>query len=76
MKRLDVLAGILLVVGGVNWGLVGLANVDLVALVSGAGGFGAKNLIGAVVYSLVGLAGIYQILSWKAIQRRWACSEA
>jgi uncharacterized surface protein with fasciclin (FAS1) repeats len=72
MKKLDVLAAILLVVGGLNWGLVALAKFDLVAFVSGAGRFGSVNALGAIIYSLVGLAALYQIASWKAIQRRWA----
>jgi uncharacterized membrane protein YuzA (DUF378 family) len=59
------------VVGGINWGLVGLANFDLVALLTGAGSFGGKNMIGALVYTLVGLAAGYQALTWKSIQRRW-----
>ena len=71
MKQLDVLAAILLVVGGLNWGLVALANFDLVATITGAGGFGNKNVLGAVVYGLVGLAAIYQAFGWKAIQHRW-----
>ncbi|MEO5798345.1 MAG: DUF378 domain-containing protein, partial [Gemmatimonadales bacterium] len=49
MKQLDVLAAVLLVVGGINWGLVAVANLDLVAAVTGAGPFGAKNLLGVVV---------------------------
>jgi uncharacterized membrane protein YuzA (DUF378 family) len=76
MKSLDVIAAVLLVIGGLNWGLVGLANVDLVAFASGAGGFGAKNALGALVYTLVGLAGLYQVLSWKAIQKRWAHAQS
>ena len=63
MKPLDMVAVILLVVGGLNWGLVGLANFDLVATLTGAGGFGAKNAIGALVYALVGVAAVYQLLS-------------
>lgn len=72
MKKLDVLAAILLVVGGLNWGLVALAKFDLVAFISGAGGFGSVNALGAIIYTLVGVAALYQIASWKAIQRRWA----
>lgn len=71
MKSLDILAAILLVVGGLNWGLVAVANFDLVAMITGAGGFGNKNALGVVVYALVGLAAIYQALTWKGIQRRW-----
>ena len=71
MKPLDVLAAVLLVVGGLNWGLVAFANFDLVAALTGAGQFGAKNAIGAIIYGLVGLAAVYQLLSWKTMQRRW-----
>jgi uncharacterized membrane protein YuzA (DUF378 family) len=72
MKKLDVIAAVLLVVGGLNWGLVALAKFDLVAALSGAGSFGAVNPLGIIVYGLVGMAALYQALGWKAIQRRWA----
>ena len=71
MKPFDILAAILLVIGGLNWGLVAFANFDLVATITGAGAFGNKNILGAVIYGLVGLAAVYQALGWKAIQRRW-----
>jgi len=71
MKTIDMLAAVLLVVGGLNWGLVAVANFDLVAALTGAGGFGAKNALGMTVYGLVGLAAVYQGLTWKAIQHRW-----
>ncbi|HNQ22262.1 MAG TPA: DUF378 domain-containing protein [Phycisphaerae bacterium] len=71
MKALDVVAAVLLVVGGLNWGLVGLANFDLVA-----GLFGAGSILARVVYTLVGLAAAYQALSLKAIQRRWRVQPA
>jgi len=70
MKKLDILASTLLVIGGLNWGLVALANFDLVAAITGAGGFGNKNALGVLIYGLVGLAALYQALSWKAVQRR------
>ena len=66
MKTLDIAAAILLVVGGLNWRLVGTANFDLVAALLGAGSILAK-----VVYTLVGLAAVYQALSLRAIQKRW-----
>jgi uncharacterized membrane protein YuzA (DUF378 family) len=66
MKNLDVLVAILLVVGGLNWGLVGFANFDLVASV-----FGSGAGISRLVYALVGLSAVYQAVQWKAIQRRW-----
>ena len=71
MKTLDVMAAVLLVVGGLNWGLMALANFDLVAFLTGAGTFGVKNALGAVVYGLVGLSAIYQAVMWRRIQTRW-----
>ena len=64
------LAAVLVIVGGLNWGLVAVANFDLVALITGAGGFGSKNVLGAVIYGLVGLAALYQILTWRNSSRR------
>lgn len=71
MKNLDVLVAVLLVVGGLNWGLVGFANFDLVASIFGSGAFLSK-----IVYGLVGLSAIYQAFQWKAIQRRWLAVSA
>jgi len=71
MKTLDTLAAVLLVIGGINWGLVGLLNFDLVAAILGDG-----SLLSRVVYGLVGLCAVYQGLQWKAIQRRWSLAGA
>jgi len=70
MKKLDVLAAVLVVVGALNWGLVGIAKFDLVAALFGLK-FGETNAATSVVYVLVGLAGLYQAVSVKGIQRRW-----
>lgn len=70
MKSLDVLAAVLLVVGGLNWGLVGLFQFDLVAALFG----GQSALISRVVYILVGLSAVYQAVTLKAIQHRWGVS--
>jgi uncharacterized protein len=70
MRTLDVVAAVLLVVGGLNWGLVGIAHFDLVAAIFGMR-FGETSMLSSTVYSLVGLAALYQAVSFKAIQRRW-----
>jgi hypothetical protein len=70
MKVIDVIAAILLVIGGLNWGLVGLFQFDLVATLTGAT-FGEVTIPGAVIYTLVGLAAVYQAVGVKFIQRRW-----
>jgi uncharacterized protein len=72
MKALDVMTAALLIVGGLNWGLVALANLDLVALVTGAGQFGSKNVLGAVIYAVVGLSAVYQVWTWRSSQRHAA----
>jgi uncharacterized membrane protein YuzA (DUF378 family) len=75
MKTLDAIALILLVVGGLNWGLVGVAHFDLVAAIFGMK-FGETSALSSAVYSLVGLAALHQAISFKAIQRRWAQKSA
>ncbi len=67
MRSLDVGAAVLLVIGGLNWGLVGAANFDLVATI-----FGEMSPVSRLVYVVVGLAALYQALQWKAIQHRWS----
>jgi uncharacterized membrane protein YuzA (DUF378 family) len=62
MKKLDLLAAALLIVGGLNWGLVALAEFDLVAWIFGEE-FGTTNAASRVVYGLVGVAAVYGIAS-------------
>tara|TARA_B100001123_G_C14536825_1_gene720615 strand:- start:183 stop:395 length:213 start_codon:yes stop_codon:yes gene_type:complete len=66
MKKVDILAAVLLVVGGLNWGLVGAFNFDLVAAI-----FGKMSTLSKVVYILVGLATLHQGLGIKGIKQRW-----
>ena len=60
MKKLDLLAATLLIVGGLNWGLVAVAKFDLVAWVFGLE-FGETNTASRIVYGLVGLSAVYAI---------------
>jgi uncharacterized membrane protein YuzA (DUF378 family) len=71
MKKLDLLAAVLLVVGGLNWGLVAIARFDLVATVFGLE-FGETNAATRIVYGLVGLSAVYIATQLRAIPRRWA----
>ena len=66
MKSIDVIVASLLVVGGLNWGLVGILHFDLVATL-----LGDVTMLSRLVYSVVGLCALYQVFQWKAIQRRW-----
>jgi uncharacterized membrane protein YuzA (DUF378 family) len=61
MKKLDALALALVIVGGLNWGLVALAKFDLVAWICGGMDFGETNAASRVIYGLVGLAAVYEI---------------
>jgi uncharacterized protein len=70
MKTIDIIAAVLLVIGGLNWGLVGVAHFDLVATVFGMK-FGETSNLSSAVYTLVALSALYQAASFKAIQRRW-----
>jgi len=70
MKTLDVIAAVLLVVGGLNWGLVSVAHFDLVAALFGMK-FGETSTLSSAVYGLVGLSALYQAVSFKGIQHRW-----
>ena len=60
MRYLNALALLLVNVGGVNWLLVGVAQVDLVALLAGIE-FGETNTLSSVIYVLVGLAAVWLI---------------
>jgi uncharacterized membrane protein YuzA (DUF378 family) len=62
MKSLNVLAAVLVIVGGLNWGLVAIAEFDLVAWVFGEE-FGTTNAASRIVYGLVGLAAVYGIVA-------------
>lgn len=68
MKKLDVLTLVLVIVGGLNWGLVALAEFDLVATVFGMS-FGETNVASRVVYALVGLSAVYQAIRLPAVFR-------
>lgn len=60
MKPLDLAALVLVVVGALNWLLVGLLEFDLVAAITG-NDFGEVNILSRIIYILVGLAGVWTI---------------
>ena len=57
MKFINILTLVLVIVGGLNWGLVGLLDFDLVAAI-----FGAGSMLSRLVYILVGLSAAWQIV--------------
>jgi len=66
MKYIDLVAAVLVLVGAINWGLVGLFQFNVVSTV-----FGDPATLGRLIYILVGVSGVFVALQWKAIQDRW-----
>ena len=62
MRKLELLAVVLVLVGALNWGLVAIAEFDLVAEVFGLE-FGETNAASRIVYGLVGLAAVFGVVS-------------
>ena len=60
MKTIDWIAYVLLIIGGLNWGLVGAFNFNLVELI-----FGSLSWLLSVIYILVGLSAIYMAVMHK-----------
>mgnify|MGYP000109748371 CR=1 FL=1 len=56
MKIIDKIALVLVIIGAINWGLIGLFQFDLVATL-----FGAMSILSRIVYGLVGLSGLWAI---------------
>lgn len=65
LSALDWTALILAIVGGLNWGLIGILKFDLVAAL-----FGDMSIVSRVVYSLVGLAAIYLLVICGKLARK------
>ena len=56
MKVIDTIALILVIIGAINWGLIGIFNFNLVDTL-----FGTMSAISKIVYTLVGLSGLWSI---------------
>lgn len=69
MKTLDFVTAALVIVGGLNWGLVAIAEFDLVAEVVGEE-FGTTNALSRIIYGLVGLSAAYQATRLPALASR------
>lgn len=62
MKNLNLIALILVIIGALNWGLVGLAGIDLVVLI-----LGSIPILVKTVYILVGLSGLLVAVNFKKL---------
>lgn len=59
-SNIKIISKLLVIIGALNWGLVGILNFDLVAVL-----FGKNSIISKLVYILVGLSGVYLITIYK-----------
>jgi uncharacterized membrane protein YuzA (DUF378 family) len=69
MSVVNTVTFVLVVVGALNWGLVGLAEFDLVATLFGLS-FGQASAITRVIYTLVGVSALYQLFTLKSVASR------
>lgn len=56
MKVIDTITLVLIIIGAINWGLVGIFNFNLVDAI-----FGAMSIISRIIYILVGISGLWAI---------------
>lgn len=56
MKALDYTVLILVIIGAINWGLIGFFGLDLVAFL-----FGSMSILSRIVYAIIGICGLYAI---------------
>lgn len=56
MRVVDKIALVLIIIGAINWGLVGIFNFNLVDSI-----FGTMSLISRIIYALVGISGLWGI---------------
>ncbi|GAM11263.1 putative membrane protein YuzA [Geobacter sp. OR-1] len=70
MKVLDIIVTVLLVIGAINWGVVGLFGYNMVGAI-----FGEATALTRVIYAVVGLSGIYEAfnfsIGYEALHHRW-----
>lgn len=70
MKILDVVVTTLLVIGALNWGLVGFFGLNVIGTL-----FGEATAFTRVIYAVVGLSGLYELfnvtIGYKAMHDRW-----
>jgi uncharacterized membrane protein YuzA (DUF378 family) len=69
LKVVDIITGVLLIIGGINWGLVGFFGIDIVSTI-----FGSMSIGSRIVYGLIGICALYEAAMAKNIWRRWECS--
>ena len=56
MKAIDYIVLVLVIIGTINWGLVGFFGLDLVAFL-----FGSMSVLSRIIYAVIGICGLYDI---------------
>ena len=64
MKVIDKIALVLIIIGAINWGLVGIFNFNLVEAI-----FGGFSWLSRIIYILVGISGIWSIAFYSKINK-------
>jgi hypothetical protein len=65
-KVLNIVTACLIIIGGLNWGLVGLFSFNLVDRI-----FGDLSVLSRITYVLVGLSALYQVVMFRAVSSCW-----
>lgn len=65
MKKINFVANLLLFIGAINWGLIGLFDVNLVHM------FIENESGDRFLYSLIGFSALYKVVYWKSIRYQW-----
>lgn len=66
MKIFDAVTFVLVIIGGLNWGLLGLFSFDLITFL-----FGEIAPLDRVIYTLIGLSALYYAIAFRAVLQRW-----
>ncbi len=66
MKIFDLITFVLVIIGGLNWGLLGLFSFDLITFF-----FGGISALNRMIYILIGLSALYYAIAFRAILQRW-----
>ena len=56
MKAIDYIVLVLVIIGAINWGLVGFFGLDLVAFL-----FGSMSVLSRIIYAVIGICGLYAV---------------
>lgn len=67
MRTLNAIVLTLVIIGAINWGLVGAFNFNLVSAI-----FGDMSAASRIIYVLVGLAGLYAIAFYPLVSHAWS----